>query len=279
MTLGTTRWVLLDTSHSSLQFHGTWNNTAAPTEAGGSNTSAGTHYRTNGTSSLSFTYAGSGVRVLGPRSTDTTQPTWDCFVDGEKLPSNPHSYTQDLSTLCLASSLPSDGDHVFSLNVTSEGVPFRISEILVHPPPDLPLDNPTVVIDDHDPDVEYLHGNWQREGHAGRMTFQQGTIVRVGFFGTRASWIGLCPQDLLANPSRGSYTIDEQEKATFEIPAVQPEGMLGSCPLFTTDKLDDQYHTLCVEYKGGGAPLSFHHLLVENGSFSLPKASPDCSIL
>lgn len=133
---------------------------------------------------------GTAVTVVGTGniiSTDNNtvfDPTWGCFVDGNKISNTNMNLTLHLNNvpLCSSSNLQ-DGDHELRIDVKSNGGLFWLDYVLYVPSPTLPLGpNTTLRIDNLDPDITFAPG-WRSFGLGANGTDVSGCQASFKFNG------------------------------------------------------------------------------------------------
>ncbi|TFK30290.1 hypothetical protein FA15DRAFT_663694 [Coprinopsis marcescibilis] len=286
-----TRWVLLDDAHPSITYGGGWsvlndslinNGTSGPAYLQSQHT-------TTGAASLSFTFTGTRIRLLGTSAVaSVTDPSWECFVDGESIGrEEPFAQTQNNWPLCLAPTLP-DGQHTLTLNVTSSGSTFYFDQIRYLPSSIIKssLDNPTVIIEQSDPIVRYS-GDWMNLNNSANSTADTSASLDMTFTGTKLSWVGWIPEGS-SGDAGGSYSVDGGQSIAFGIPGpLNPETQPGSLffqTLFETSPMPAGEHNISVFYRGPSrsTPLALDHFLIDGGDILFPGPpiddTPDSAI-
>ncbi|TFK66658.1 hypothetical protein BDN72DRAFT_859746 [Pluteus cervinus] len=246
-----------------------------------------------GTYSLSFDFRGTRLDVigisLGAPQNQAQDPSLTCSMDQKTFANSSAATNIDLTehwVYCTASDL-ADGNHAFTLNVASNGLPARFDYVLYVPSADVPLDNATICIDSTDSSIQYSGNDWSDLKGIVNMTQITGGKVMFDFIGKSLQWYGHVPSELPFAPASGSFAIDGGTPQNFTL-----QGLVGTTPqskydqlFFETPDLIPGLHRLEVTYWGNSAttPLSLDYLLVRNATFtnssnSTTSASPTTSV-
>ena len=110
-------------------------------------------------------------------------PTWLCFVDNISIgASSPFAFAENNWGFCEQDTLV-DGPHILTVNATVlKNQTFWIDNIQYVPSASVSLDQKTIVVDNHDTQLQYGQG-WQALGGTANMTTVPGSIFLYNFIG------------------------------------------------------------------------------------------------
>ncbi|KAJ2930042.1 hypothetical protein H1R20_g7068, partial [Candolleomyces eurysporus] len=277
----TNQWVVVDDTDAAIVYEGPWTATDGAKYANSGNFGKpynNTLHGINATGSLSFSFQGSSARLIGTldikNSSGVLDPTWQCFVDqtsaGTKPPKNPS--TQNNWLLCDWTDL-SDGQHVVTVNISSNGQGFWFDQIYYKPSSDVKLEGSTVFVGGNDPAVS-LDSAWKPLEEIGYMTQTAGATAKFKFTGSRVTWVGMIPKELPGASTSATYSVDNQPPVRFTLPGLSSSQNSSQFNhvFFQTDHTAPKSHELVVKYEGDTSttPLVLGSLLVDGFS---PKGS------
>ncbi|KAJ7353426.1 hypothetical protein DFH08DRAFT_856850 [Mycena albidolilacea] len=272
--MATLRQVLVDDTDPSVQYGPEGWFVADPSKLNLGNFgpiyNATSHATTSSNSTLSYSFNGTSILVQGTIDTSTdannvTDPTWDCFVDGIKLPpAKPSQFPENNWPLCQQDTIAS-GSHVLTIQVKSQGQAFYFDSLVYTPILDAVFPSAVLIYADGDTALNYSSG-WKEAGE--QVTQTQNAQVTLNFHGTSATLIGHIPEQFPPNATSASYTIDGGTPITFPLhglPSAQSPTQFNSL-FFTTPTLSDGFHSLTVTHDGDidHTPLAVKYFYVTN---------------
>ncbi|PPQ97527.1 hypothetical protein CVT26_006530 [Gymnopilus dilepis] len=278
------RLVVVDDTDSSIQYTGNWF-----ADTSGSQDNVGNYgpayqstlHGTKDDASLSFSFTGTKVTVLGSNNrvnnSGTLDPSWNCFVDGSAIGPTPYfQYAENNWSFCNKDSL-SDGPHVITVNATvTSGHTFWFDSIQYVPSASDNLSQKSVLVDNHDSSLQFGSG-WAALGGTANLTSVPNSIFTYEFTGTSLSWYGFIPTELPHEQATASYTIDGGQPTTFLLKGLPQNAgtTVYNQKFFQTPSLSDGDHKLVVTYLGSGkvTPLTLDYLIVQQGSQSSSSSS------
>ncbi|KAF7368604.1 hypothetical protein MVEN_00184300 [Mycena venus] len=231
---------------------------------------ATSHATTSSNSTLSYSFNGTSILVQGTidMSTDAnnvTDPSWDCLVDGIKIPSKTFQFQENNWPLCQQDNIAS-GSHVLTIQVKSQGQAFYFDSLVYTPTLDAVFPSVVLIYTDGDTALNYSSG-WKEDG--AQLTQTQNAQVTLNFHGTSASLIGYVPHQYPPNATSASYTIDGGIPITFPLYGLSPSNQNTTqynSLFFTTPTLSDGFHSLTVTHGGDidHTPLAVNYFYVTN---------------
>ncbi|KIM40729.1 hypothetical protein M413DRAFT_166901 [Hebeloma cylindrosporum] len=281
--------VIVDDTDSGIRYTGPW------FQANGQNDNLGnfgppfqrTSHGVNEDATLSYTFTGTGVQVIGTSQVTpfggATDPSWECFLDNVSIGSKPPiSFAENNWVFCQADSLP-DAQHNITLRATVRNQnTFWFDRIVYSPSPTMNLDSSLILIDANDPAVTYGPG-WQLMRDIGTMTQQSGAKATVTFSGTSLKWFSLIPGDMPHASTSATYSVDGGTPVTFLLAgladgAMEPYNQL----FFEASGLTAGQHRIEVVHGGNRqtTPLSVNYLIIQNAPLpagSTPISPPSIS--
>ncbi|KAJ7642119.1 hypothetical protein FB45DRAFT_1126382 [Roridomyces roridus] len=221
----------------------------------------------------SFTYAFNGTSILVQGNIDLantdniTDPTWNCSVDGQAIPTQTFSFPESNWPLCEQDALPA-GEHVLSVQVHSRGQPFYFDSLIYTPLPGATLRSSAVMLlVDGDAAVNYSPG-WFNDDQ--QMTQTPGAQVTLNFQGTSATIVGLLSNSYPPNATSASYVIDGGQPVSFPLNEFRggSSSTQYNIPFLTTPTLPYGSHVLTVTYGGdrNHTPLGVKYFSVTTNS-------------
>ncbi|KAJ7802224.1 hypothetical protein B0H14DRAFT_3488731 [Mycena olivaceomarginata] len=203
--MATLRQVLVDDTNPSIQYGPEGWFVADPSKLNVGNFgpiyNATSHATTSSNSTLSYSFNGTSILVQGTIDTSTdannvTDPTWDCFVDGIKLPpAKPSQFPENNWPL-------------------RKGQAFYFDSLVYTPTLDAVFPSAVLIYVDGDTALNYSSG-WKEAGE--QVTQTQNAQVTLNFHGTSATLIGHIPEQFPPNATSASYTIDGGTPITFPL--------------------------------------------------------------
>ncbi|KAF7376853.1 hypothetical protein MSAN_00102800 [Mycena sanguinolenta] len=244
-------------------------------------------HATTSNASLTFSFNGTEIEVRGTikisknSTTNVTDPTWDCFVDGEKI-SNPDptfQLPQNNWLLCEQSTL-AEGSHVLTVQVQSKGRPFYFDYLKYMPPPDASFETAVLCYPNTDPSLSFSSG-WRSLVDGAKVTNEYGSQVTLSFQGTSVMSFGTIPNGVPQNKTWATYTIDGGQPVNFTLNGLaSPQSTTEYfAPLFTTPAVPSANHSLVITYGGDDqhTPLTVQGFYVTNTSTVAESSSPESS--
>ncbi|KAF8656753.1 hypothetical protein AX16_002432 [Volvariella volvacea WC 439] len=234
------------------------------------------HYTSSTGASLTYPFIGTSIEVYGTvnvsTTVNTTDPDWECYVDGEKRErTNYTEIPQNNYLLCDIDDL-SPGEHRLLLNVTSSGRPFWLDSLRYTPARDNAVESPTVQVSNTVFAMDF-DKSWVRRGLS-KYTQTKGGAYQYAFIGSTIAWYGSLLPYLGNASSEATYSIDGGEPVKFNLsmPAGANLSQFNQ-KFFWVSDLATRAHTLQVVYQGseGQLPLTLDYLLI--GDFSFTSAS------
>lgn len=131
--------------------------------------------------------SGTQIKVIGSNNirndSGVLDPTWLCFVDNISIGASvPFAFAENNWGFCEQDTLV-DGPHILTVNATVlKNQTFWIDNIQYVPSASVSLDQKTIVVDNHDPQLQYGQG-WQALGGTANMTTVPGSIFLYDFIG------------------------------------------------------------------------------------------------
>ncbi|KAF7334816.1 Peroxidase [Mycena sanguinolenta] len=246
-------------------------------------------HATTSSANLTFSFNGTDLHVFGTinvsinSTTNTTDPTWQCFVDDIKIGNtNPtFQYPENNQLLCWQPELVESSEHVLTIHVQTKGQPFYFDYLLYTTLPDASFDTAVLLYPYTDPSVSFGPG-WEIIGSAEKGTNDYGSQVSLSFHGTSVIPYGFVPNQLPPNATWATYAIDDGESVNFTLNGLSsPQSSTEYfVPLFTTPTLPSAPHNLVLTYGGDNqhTPLVIQGFYVTNTTtvFSEPS-SPSSS--
>ncbi|KAH9484522.1 hypothetical protein JR316_0004004 [Psilocybe cubensis] len=271
------RWVAVDDADSRIQYIGSgwFQDQGSQNDRGNFGASyKSTLHGTKSNASLSFTFSGAQVKVLGfnniRNDSGVIDPSWECFVDNISIgQSKPSIAVDNYWTMCDHDQLV-DGQHVITVNATvMKEQTFWVDQIRYVPSSYVPLDTAAVVVDNTDPAITFGDG-WSNLGNFCNATNAANSIVTFPFNGASVSWYAFIPETP-HTPTTGSYSVDGGPPSNFilnGIPINSPVKIEYNQKLFETPQYDPGPHTLVVTYLGNSSatPLTLDWLIVQNAT-------------
>ncbi|KAJ7162493.1 hypothetical protein C8R46DRAFT_955439 [Mycena filopes] len=246
------------------------------------------HATTSKNSSLSFPFNGTAIRVFGTimvttdPATNTTDPTWECFVDEIPI-SNPQPtfpYPENNWILCDQPHI-APGAHALTVKVQSRGRAFYLDSLVYTPlPDDAPAASAVLIYPNTDPAVSYGSG-WGKLGGENATNVKDAQVA-LNFHGTSASLYGFVPTEAAHNATWGTYSIDGDTPVNFTLQGLPPSPNTATnynVPLFTTPTVPNAEHNLVVTYGGDAqhTPLVVEAFYVATAAASAPNSNSNSS--
>ncbi|KAJ7322978.1 hypothetical protein DFH08DRAFT_1030143, partial [Mycena albidolilacea] len=238
------------------------------------------HATTSSNSTLSYSFNGTSILVQGTidMSTDTnnvTNPNWDCFVDGIKIPSKTFQFPENNWPLCQQDNFTS-GSHILTIQVNSQGQVFYFDSLVYTPTLDAMYPSAVLIYVDGDLALNYSLGWMEAAGE--QVTQIRNAHRPITFSGTSASLIGHISNQFPPNTTSTSYTIDGGTPITFPLPglASAKSATQYNSVFFMTPTLSDGFHSLTVTHGSDidQTPLTVKYFYVTNKtSLSFPVSS------
>ncbi|CAA7266085.1 unnamed protein product [Cyclocybe aegerita] len=284
------RRVIVDDVDPSIEYTGSWNTVSGlPLDNVGN---FGPTYRTTlhslrgASGSFAFRFDGTGNGLIqGSNNVVTTDgvtdPTWECFVDGQQLIlDNPFRFPENSWTFCNWEDLAS-GPHVVALNVTSRNAAFYLDRIQYTPTIDTTPPNQARSLSTQDPALNY-DSNWSFANGLGMVSRGPGATFTLAYVGAiHTLLINMKHADRPLNIQDPLWTFgDDEGPVSFNI----PNGTLDRAPsmynqrYFTSPKRAIGSHTVTVKYIGTGdpstrCPLIISSMVVNNDEGGSPPSS------
>ncbi|PPR02069.1 hypothetical protein CVT24_011168 [Panaeolus cyanescens] len=234
--------------------------------------------------SLSFSFSGTGFRILGTNNVHNNSgildPAWECFIDGVKVKSTPFQFFENNWGMCGSDELDlMDASHTVTLNVTVQGsVPFFFDKIHYAPSPSVDLDDKTVYVRPKDPALQGNQG-WGSWGGTALVAAQPNAPLIFDFYGVSVSWYGYITRS--SNSSTGVYAIDDNPLTPFTLEAHPTGATQYNMEFFRTPDFPKGQHRLTVSSVAGdtgSTPLILDYLVIRN-STSHEDQDPSVSII
>jgi len=282
--MATQRRIIVDDTDSRIKYSGDWFQDNGSQDQFGNYgpTYKHTLHGTTGNNSMSFSFSGTAVTIMGTTNLakiDDTHydPMWECFVDQISIGStSPFQYRENNWNMCGKDSL-NDGPHEITLKVTTRGGTFWLDAITFAPSAHDTYGTEVLVVDDNDPGVQYGDG-WQPLGTTASFTGKTGSTARLSFVGTGLSWLGFIPTELPHAASTGSYSIDGGSPVSFSLNGLPADAKttIYNQVFFTTPDLPAGTHEIVVTYNGDGqhTPLTLDYIYLTNTSIPQNPTSP-----
>ncbi len=225
-----------------------------------------------------------------------TALSWECFVDnGSITPLRLYWSFENNVAFCDQSGL-SDAPHLVTVNVQAANGTFWLDYIRYLPTANTPgLENAAISIDSTNPDLNFQSwtpseifpqgfetsatGNKLSFNFIGKKDFMQWYYVHpsnIFHTGRSLLWYGFFTPSLPFDTSTKTaiYSIDGQPPVPFDVfpgitvPGFDTSNAQYNTLLFDTGSLPTGPHILDVTYLGtsNNTPLSFHYLIVQNGT-------------
>ncbi|KAF4615486.1 hypothetical protein D9613_002592 [Agrocybe pediades] len=223
-----------------------------------------------------FSYSFRGPRALitstiqFPTVGNITNPSWQCFVDGELVPSKLYRNGNNNLDICDQDGL-NDSSHTITVVVdVSDDHTFWLDYIVYVPFPDTPINTSALSISVTDPEIQLgLWGNWTRR-YPGYYTQSSDSSFQFQFDGVSLQWLGFYDNALPMEATTGAYSIDGQPPVSFNLNGTTAKDthVQYSQVFFQTPLLEAKTHTLEVLYQGDATktPLSLFRLQTQNGT-------------
>ncbi|KAH6902398.1 hypothetical protein BKA70DRAFT_671150 [Coprinopsis sp. MPI-PUGE-AT-0042] len=278
MSVGETRWVVLDGSSSAFEFNGIWN---AETDNSSHLSSLWTttldgsdmRFRFNGSELVLFgkVKAGGGGRV----------PSARCTVDGTPTAPDPRATGESFACAWFGED-GDDSSHTLLVNVTipegsGNSPSVSIDSLWFEPSFDSSLSGQEALVmyDNNDPHIDFS-GNWEPltdDAGTASVATQAGSSLSVVFTGTSVMWEGWRPVGFGTGQSSGTYSIDGGTPITFNLEPPDPSETTSrhGIWLIVAEDLSPGAHNLTVVYNGPSTPLVLDHLLVKGGNFRIEE--------
>ncbi|KIM42020.1 hypothetical protein M413DRAFT_410625 [Hebeloma cylindrosporum] len=278
MSIGPSRFIAVDDTSPVISYQGPWTE-GAPTTTQLGRPFNDTLHELTGSGSLSFSFTGSSVSVIGSFMSPTL-PSWACFVDGFALISNNISDIDLLNNnveICSLQNIvikPTPSNLTVVATGTAD-VPFLFDHIQYAPDGSTSLDNATVIVDAFDNQIQYDSG-WNKLESIGMETLAQNASLTFDFVGIQITWI----TTVAFNPNttvNGSaqYSIDNGTFFPIQVAAHNSTIQTYDLVSFQTPELSPGLHRLCVLYgftNESSAPLVLDHFLIQN--LTIPTFTP-----
>ncbi|KIJ35222.1 hypothetical protein M422DRAFT_85336, partial [Sphaerobolus stellatus SS14] len=255
-----------------------------------------TLYSTSGNSSLSFTFSGSTVELIGRanfvNNGGALSPTFSCSVDGIGIQNEGLTQVQTNNFVfcqCIPGKLQHDGQHQIIINIapSSSKQSFYFERIEYTPSSNVSLSPTTVRVNYTDPAIRYDAGWNNLPSGDDRHDFVElteftGAEMTFPFVGTSVKWFGFFPAPYSQNTTTGVYTIDGGSPTSFPIFSGNQDlqASIFNQLIFQTHSVDPDSHTLKVTYQGGDGlmALTLYTLYIINGAVSSPSSSSSHSV-
>ncbi|KAF8969618.1 hypothetical protein BDZ97DRAFT_209852 [Flammula alnicola] len=261
--------IQVDDTDLNINYSGSWFNATTHDDQGQFGYPfLGTLHGTASNASFSYAFNASSVIVVGSLLANFEPATWECFVDGVKIPSGQFTNPVNYFPLCQQTLL--DGPHVLIINATAtEDRIFWFDYIRYFPSATAVLDDGYTHISSNDPQVQYGPG-WELlpvvMPGLGNITTQTRSTLSLLFNGTSLTWYGFRIRDpsVATAAATATYTIDEQPPITFAWVGPSNTSAFNQV-FFETGQLLPGQHKLDVVYLGNPqtAPLALHYFVVQ----------------
>ncbi|KAF4614514.1 hypothetical protein D9613_003290 [Agrocybe pediades] len=215
--------------------------------------------------------------VQFPTVGNATNPSWQCFVNSELIPSITYATGENRMRLCEKDGLDDSSHTIVVVVDVSFNHTFWLDYIAYLPFPDTPIATAALSIDTTDPGIqEGFIGIWTQH-YPGYYTQRNDSSFHFEFFGVSLMWLGFYNNSLPMDATVGSYSIDGQAPVSFSLDgiAAQDTGVQYNQIFFQTGQLEAKTHTIEVFYHGdeNKAPLSLCVLQIQNGTNALPSST------
>ncbi|KXN90406.1 hypothetical protein AN958_04275 [Leucoagaricus sp. SymC.cos] len=221
----------------------------------------------------------------------TARASWNCSVDGLRIPSAPFSnIPRNNNLLCWDNGLLAGpnamGPHTLTIDVapTSSSSSFWIDWIQYTPQSGFVFDAPnnqretSMLVDNTDPMIQF-DNNWLPwlNGQAA-ITSKIQSEATINFNGTALSWYGVLQPEIFSGIGQGSYSVDGRSSVSFSW-YLDPQASNKTFQhFFTTSDLPLGPHQAVVEYLGPTtSPLILDYLIIHNASLVQSTSSPSPS--
>ncbi|KAG6905948.1 hypothetical protein DXG01_016750 [Tephrocybe rancida] len=237
-----------------------------------------TSHGTTGNDSISFSFVGTSVTILGTThlteiaNTTKFDPSWECFIDKITIGSTtPSQFPENNYDLCSQATL-TDGPHEITINVTTTGNTFWLDYITYTPSAAASYETVVLRVDHSDPAISYDAG-WDALGPTAQQTSTIGSQATINFVGTSLTWVGFIPTERPHGSAAGTFSIDGGAAVDFKLNGISApdSATIYNQAFFTTPDLTPGPHSIIVTYSGGtgaATPLTLDHLMLTNTSIS-----------
>ncbi|KAJ7642122.1 hypothetical protein FB45DRAFT_786254 [Roridomyces roridus] len=229
------------------------------------------HATTSSNTQFQFPFNGTSITVQGnidmsmDPTTNATDPTWECLVDGKTIPVKTFTSPESNWPLCSQGTLDPT-EHVLTVQVQSKTRPFFLDSLVYTPISGAVFPSAVLIYGDGDPALTYSAGQWKAAGE--QVTQIPGASVTLSFHGTSATLIGHTMNSFPPNASSGMYFIDGAGPTSFTLPGLASATSSTNFNrlFFTTPPLADGSHNLTVVYAGDAdhTPLAVKIFYVTN---------------
>ncbi|KAG6904815.1 hypothetical protein DXG01_006988 [Tephrocybe rancida] len=235
-----------------------------------------TSHGTTGNDSVSFSFVGTSVTVLGTthlaKIANATKfdPSWECFVDEISIGSTPpFKFPENNWELCSQATL-NDGPHEITINVTTTGNIFWLDYITYTPSAAASYEKAVLRVENSDPAI-LLGAGWGSLGGTANQTTAKGSQAKFDFVGTSLTWVGFIPTEYPHSSAVGTFSIDGGAAVNFKLNGLSTPhtATLYNQAFFTTPDLTPGPHSIVVTYNGGtgaATPLTLDYILLTNTS-------------
>ncbi|KDR80873.1 hypothetical protein GALMADRAFT_115932 [Galerina marginata CBS 339.88] len=284
------RQIVVDDNDSSIFYSDTWFTTDSGSNGfdGRGNfgpTLKSTLHGTNSSGTLRFTFSGSQMSVFGTIDTKnssdgTTDPSWECLIDGVQIPIDPFQFFENNWVLCNADNL-SNSSHVLTVNASAHKRTFWLDYLKYTPSDSDDFNDALVFVPHTDAEISYDH-HWEPLGAMATVTNLKDSTATFSFIGVSATWYGIVPSERPSPSSFGTYSIDSGPHNAFVLQGLNPgEVTQYNQKFFETPILPSGPHSITVTYGGNpnSTPLTLLYLLIQNGISPLnTNSTPSSSI-
>ncbi|CAA7265192.1 unnamed protein product [Cyclocybe aegerita] len=279
----TTRWVVVDDTASGFSYSSGWSLVSGADWDKQGNFGPtylnSLHSTTASEASFTYTYTGSRGRVYGTTNIRNKEdPTWECFVDGTKIPTgDPFQYTENNWVLCSWNNV-ADGRHTVRVVARSQGRNFLFDRFEYVPSSSTNIQNAVISASFSDSALQYSSG-WGTLGNIARHAPAAGATLTIPFYGTGVKWVGYIPIELPKGPSTAEYSLDGGPVTTFTVPGSYGGVSQYNQYVLQVNGLSRGQHTLRVTSRGttSQTPLVLCNLFFEGSASQPPSAAPPTS--